>query len=350
MLLVNELVTLIQHAGQAGIKYIRTGTNGFIFANSDTSRFTSRVTKLAEILAATPLRNFWISIDSAVPAVHEAMRGLPSVLKGIEKALPIFHDHGIYPSANLGINRNMGGSGTKGLLRDACSRHGFDPEVFYETFKMAFREFYRFVIDLGFTLVNSCYPMSSNDDQTTDHLRPVYAATSTDRLVSFSRDEKVLLFKAALDAISEFRSKIRIFSPQSSLYALCRQYAEATNGAYGPYPCRGGIDYFFVDCKEGNTYPCGYRGNENLGKYWDLKDKPQNSALTCHQCDWECFRDPSELFGPLLQLFSNPFALLRRARRDGHYFRLWMKDLQYYWACELFDGRKPLDQARLRGL
>lgn len=349
LLLPNELETLIHHAGQAGIKYIRTGTNGFIFANSDTRRFTSRVTRLAERLAATPLRNFWISIDSAVPAVHEAMRGLPGVLKGIEKALPIFHEHGIYPSANLGINRNVGGSGTKALARDVSPGDGFDPEVFYETFRMAFREFYRFVIDLGFTLVNSCYPMSANEDPAGDHLRPVYAATSKERLVRFSRDEKAWLFKAALDVISEFRPKIRIFSPQSSLYALCRQYTTATNGRpYGPYPCRGGIDYFFVDCKEGNTYPCGYRGHENLGKYWDMHNKGQNSSLICHQCDWECFRDPSELFGPLLELTSKPLALLRRATRDGHYFRLWMRDLKYYQACDLFHGRKPPNQGRLR--
>jgi hypothetical protein len=32
------------------------------------------------------------------------MGGLNGVIKGIEKALPIFHKHGIYPAANLGIN------------------------------------------------------------------------------------------------------------------------------------------------------------------------------------------------------------------------------------------------------
>ncbi len=67
-----------------------------------------RIRRLVEMLADTPLRNFWISLDSADPAVHERMRGFPGVVAGIEKALPIFHQHGIYPSANLGINRNMG--------------------------------------------------------------------------------------------------------------------------------------------------------------------------------------------------------------------------------------------------
>lgn len=64
---------------------------------------------LAERLSKTNLRNLWISIDSADASTHEQMRGLHGVIEGIKIALPIFHEYGIFPAANLGINRNMGG-------------------------------------------------------------------------------------------------------------------------------------------------------------------------------------------------------------------------------------------------
>ena len=151
--------------------------------------------------------------------------------------------------------------------------------------------------------------------------------------------------KALLETVPEFRSRLWIISPLTSLYALCKQYS---NDSERSYPCRGGIDYFFVDSKEGNTYPCGYRGNENLGKFWDLDTNALNTRATCYQCDWECFRDPSELFGPLLHGRSNPLELFRKIRHDHEYFRLWLSDLKYSRACDFFDGRKPPDLNRLR--
>ena len=109
LLVLNDLVDLIRHAGAAGITFIRTGTNGFSFQSPDKPDFSDRVHRLAETLAATPLRNFWISIDSADPETHEQMRGFAGVIRGIERAIPIFHAHGLHPSANLGINRNLNG-------------------------------------------------------------------------------------------------------------------------------------------------------------------------------------------------------------------------------------------------
>jgi hypothetical protein len=72
---------------------------------------------MVEQLANSSLRNFWISLDSAVDRVHDAMRGFPGVVAGIAKALPIFHQAGIYPAVNLGINRNVGGDATRLLHR-----------------------------------------------------------------------------------------------------------------------------------------------------------------------------------------------------------------------------------------
>jgi MoaA/NifB/PqqE/SkfB family radical SAM enzyme len=344
LLFLDELSRLMQYAGQAGIRYVRTGTNGFIFRKADAPDFESKMARVAETLALTPLRNFWISIDSAVPEIHEKMRGLPGVVAGIEKALPIFHAHGLYPSANLGLNRNVAGPVSKLPVMNTQGDPD-DEQAFYHHFREALSQFYRFVIRLGFTMVNSCYPMSIPSNDPTNPLRPVYPATSEAALVRFSGQEKALLYKALFDTIPEFRSKIRIFSPRTSLYALYMNQGSPSNT---PYPCRGGIDFFFIDSKDGNTYPCGYRGHEDLGKYWDLGGKPTDESFECRQCDWECFRDPSELFGPLLQGFSRPLSLLKKYRWDPRFFQLWLEDIKYYRATDFFDGRQPPDYGRLR--
>ncbi|MFO7970933.1 MAG: radical SAM protein [Desulfobacterales bacterium] len=336
MLHLDDLISLINHAGQAGIEYIRTGTNGFVFSKYQSHEFTSRVTRLAEALAETPLRNFWISIDSAVPDVHERMRGFKGLISGIEKALPIFHEHGIFPSANLGINRNMGGESTR-QMRIIDGSIG-EINRFQSTYMDAFRSFYRLVGEMGFTIVNSCYPMSVESPGGGSELSAVYAATSREDLVSYNKIEKAVLFKTLFLTIPEFRHRIRIFSPLTSLRALFKSYSEE---GYDAYPCRGGIDAFFVDSREGNTYPCGYRGNENLGQFWALDPKRFDAKKSCRLCDWECFRDPSELFGPLLQARSSPFGLLRKIIKDPEYVAVWTSDLSYYRACDLFDGRCP---------
>jgi MoaA/NifB/PqqE/SkfB family radical SAM enzyme len=124
LLFPDDLVEMIRYAKQAGIPMIRTGTNGFIFTNSDEKAFTSRLQRIAKKLYDSGLRNFWISIDSANPTLHEKMRGLPGIIDGIRKGLRIFHDAGLFPTANMGINRNMGGWLTAGINRqDYSSEH-----------------------------------------------------------------------------------------------------------------------------------------------------------------------------------------------------------------------------------
>ncbi|MBR9986665.1 MAG: hypothetical protein KFF68_12210, partial [Desulfosarcina sp.] len=74
---------------------------------------------------------------------------------------------------------------------------------------------------------------------------------------------------------------------------------------------------------------------------------PPLDADTCRQCDWGCFRDPSEMFGPLLYLFANPLGLIRRmASRPGS-LATWAGDLSYYRACGFFNGRRPPDFQKL---
>jgi MoaA/NifB/PqqE/SkfB family radical SAM enzyme len=334
-LFFDDVMELVRYAGEAGIKYTRTGTNGFIFRSSDKPDFYSRISRIAEGVAASGLYTFWISLDSAVPLLHERMRGLPGVVEGIEKALPIFREYGIYPSANLGINRNTGGvfsgqSETSSLQ-------------LYESFKGAFEKFYSKVIDLGFTIVNACYPMSVEADDA-EGLDAVYGATSGASLIQFNKQERALVFKALFDTIPAYRSKIRIFSPRTSLYSLMRQYT--LNESYC-FSCRGGIEFFFVNASDGNTYPCGYRGTDNLGKFWELDFEKLDKKAECRRCDWECFRDPSELAGPLLTLFGNPAFFVGRVIKDTAYMKLWLEDLRYFAACDFFNGRTAPDHKKM---
>ena len=85
LLMLDRVVEWIVHAGRAGIPFIRTGTNGFVFRDPQRHDFEDRIKRLGERLAATSLRNFWISLDSWIPEVHERMRGLPGVVAGIER-------------------------------------------------------------------------------------------------------------------------------------------------------------------------------------------------------------------------------------------------------------------------
>jgi Predicted Fe-S oxidoreductases len=317
-----ELIDLIRYASGKGIPLIRTGTNGFMFTNWRSPEFVYEVHALAEALSKTNLRNLWISIDSADAKTHEEMRGLHGVIKGIEVALPIFHEYGIYPAANLGINRNMGGFGKIPASME-------DKAVFYENVREAFENFYRFVIELGFTMVNTCYPMS-----TQENLETVYGAASGSSIITFSKEEKVQIFQALMDTIPKFRSKIRIFTPLVSLYSLVRQYGGDSSSSL---PCRGGIDFFYIDARNGNTYPCGYRGSENLGKFYELDLSKLNQKPFCKSCDWECFRDPSEQVGFLIELIRSPVKAIRQKASD--YRRLWNQDIQYFNRCSYFDGR-----------
>jgi MoaA/NifB/PqqE/SkfB family radical SAM enzyme len=281
-------------------------------------------------LAATPIRNIWVSIDSSDPQVHEQMRGLPGMVRGIEKALPIFAERGIYLSANLGINRNFAGWQEREELDAEFFRAGFD-------------RFYRYVANLGFTIANVCYPMWSEPEQADS--AAVYAATTSDQITFFSKTEKLALFGSLFETIPQHRQKLRIFTPRASLHALLNQYRGEEKLSS---PCRGGIDFFFVDSADGNTYPCGYRGEENLGPFEQLEMRACRDGDDCRRCDWECFRDPSELFAPMAFLRNAPVGLLQRLRKDPEFFRLWWEDLRYYRACHYFNGRLAPSSSKLQ--
>lgn len=338
LLYLDEVCTLMKHANQIGIKYTRTGTNGFLFRNPEKPNFQDRVKKTAEKLAKANIRNFWISIDSAVPEIHEQMRGFTNVIKGIELAIPIFHEFGLYPTANMGVNRNLGGQQKNIFTTGPIPETTEQAEEFVAKVTEGLQDFFQLVTGMGFTIVNFCYPMSVEKDD--NDLEAVYPASSTERIVKFTKHEKSLIFKAMRETIPRYRSKIRIFSPLSSLHVLQSHY----NGdAITPFPCRGGIDHFFINANDGNTYPCGYRGMDNLGAYRQGQLSTDKKAF-CTRCDWECFRDPSELGGPLVHGLSEPLSLFKKYKRDKTYYRLWKEDFKYYRACNFFNGRKPFNQ------
>lgn len=194
---------------------------------------------------------------------------------------------------------------------------------------------------MGFISTAASYPMSNGNIH--EDINPVHLVVSKENVVRFSPDEKACVFKALFDVIPEFRHKLRIFNPRSSLYSLICKYS---SGEESCYPCRGGLELLFVDAK-GDTYPCGFRGLENLGKFCELASSNNNLRPSCVKCDWECFRDTSELFDPALDVFTKPLKFLSRAFKDNQNMRLWMKDILYYKACNFFHGRIPPDYKKL---
>lgn len=338
LMFLDDIVELTNHSGRAGIPYVRTGTNGFIFRNSAAPDFCDKISRIAEKLASTSLYTFWISMDSANPSNHERMRGLIGVVKGIEKALPIFHEHGIYPAVNLGINRATGSSHEQPFLAK------MDRERFLHTFRESFDAFYRFVTDLGFTMANACYPMSAAVDTIRDAADSTYGAISGDAVINFSKEEKSIIFQALFDTIPNFRGALRIFSPRCSLYSLIKKYEHEQPFLF---PCRGGVDFFFVECEKGMIHPCGYIDDPSdempfLGKRF-------GTIVNCEKCEWECFRDPSDVLGPFADFFSHPFKLMAKVMREPQFFKLLKEDLSYYKACGFFNGRiAPQIQAMQR--
>ena len=324
-----RLTAMIRKARSLGIPYIRTGTNGFIFQRHEAPDFGDRMRRTADELLESGIRNFWISLDSSDPAIHEANRGLPGVVRGIEKALPVFHGRGLFPSVNLGINRLCGG-------RIPALDGPFEPQAFRQGFTEAFTRFFSFATELGFTIANCCYPMSEEEEA-------AYGATSTDPFIRFSVDEKKAMLQALRDAVTEFRPRIRLFTPISSLDALI---AQADGLAGRTYACRGGVDYFFVDASKGHAYPCGYRSGDDLGPFWELRELP-GPDQACRRCDWECFRDPSELLGPFGAALTNPLEVFRNFASRRDVFDSWLTDLRYYLACDTFDGTRPMRLEKL---
>jgi MoaA/NifB/PqqE/SkfB family radical SAM enzyme len=351
---IPEILALLDYAGGLDIPYLRSGTNGYMFAPGGPAAGPDKLIPFADSLAKSPLRNFWISMDSADTATHERLRGLPGVIDGIRAALPAFHARGLYPAVNLGINRRIAGD----LIPPLAEGEEGDEEAFLERFRRGFHAFFAKALDMGFTMANVCYPMSFETlepegeqaaagaaaavdaaavDAAAVYGAAVYGAISDDIMVNFSRRELRLVFRALLETIPDFRASLRIFTPLSTLYALSQEHARELL-----FPCLGGICYFYLDSRDGHVYPCGYRGDDDRGA--SVAEAATGAGAQkpfCAKCHWECFRDPSQLFGILRQAIRHPLKALAGTVPDRRLLRLWLGDLRYYLDCGLFDGRKP---------
>ncbi|MDR2134341.1 MAG: radical SAM protein [Treponema sp.] len=327
---IPEILDLLDYAGGLKIPYLRSGTNGYMFAPGGKAAGPARLIPFVESLVKSPLRNFWISMDSADTETHERLRGLPGVIGGIVKALPEFHARGLYPAVNLGINRFIAGE-----LIPPLGETG-DEGAFLESFRRGFDAFFAKAASMGFTMANVCYPMSF-ETADPEAGRPAYGAISDDIMVSFSRRELRLVFGALLETIPVYRKSIRIFTPLSVLYALSRE-----NSRELLFPCLGGICYFYMDSRDGHIYPCGYRGDEDMGASVAELKKPRGGQKPfCKKCHWECFMDPSQLFGIFRYVIRHPFRTFSGKAPDRRILRLWLGDIKYYLDCGFFDGRKP---------
>lgn len=325
LLYLDEIVDLLKHARAAGINFTSTGTNGYFFAHPYRPDYLDQITETVERLAESGLYTFWISIDSADPVVHEQMRGLFGVIDGIEIALQIFHAHGIYPSANLEINKYIGG-----LSQTSSST----PSEFFAFYRAAFQKYYSLVIDLGFTMVNVFDPMNSEKNNGSG-LRAISRYTSA---------EKELVLKALFHTIPEFKHRIRIFSSRSSLFSLIGQQFWEDHVSY---PSRESTDYFFNDARHGNTYPCGYRKSENLGEFRGLGQAQIDLQPSYRKCDGECFQCPAEMIGPLISLFTSPRLFNSMILKDEKFRKLWIEDFKYFRDCDFFDCSKAPDFGKL---
>jgi MoaA/NifB/PqqE/SkfB family radical SAM enzyme len=325
---MEKILELLDYGVRRGIPYMRSGTNGYMFARYGRAAGTEEADRFAQNLAATGIRNFWISLDSADSETHEAMRDLPGVVEGIRAALPLFHARGLYPAANLGINRNLAGPPVPPLEGPG------DEDRFFQAFRQGFISFFAKALDLGFTMANVCYPMSFAQAGLAGEEGTPYGAISGDPAVDFSPAELRLVFKALLETVPRFRDRIRIFTPLSVLYALSRE-----DGA-SLFPCLGGCSYFYIDSRDGHVYPCGYRGGDDLGE--DLAAAIQRGLKTkpfCLKCHWECFRDPSQLFGMARYMIRHPLRCFIKKEIDPELRKLWFADIGYYIRNDFFNGR-----------
>jgi len=109
------------------------------------------------------------------------------------------------------------------------------------------------------------------------------------------------------------------------------------------YGCRGGIDFFYINAGDGKTYPCGFRGSENLGDFWNLNMHTIAKKPFCQKCDWECFRDPTNLLSPVM----SPLSLLDALGKDRKFLQLALNDIRYYAACDYFNGTVAPDYKKL---
>jgi hypothetical protein len=184
----------------------------------------------------------------------------------------------------------------------------------------------------------------TSESKTVQAGEAVYAATSADSFIRFSPAEKAALFSALYEVIPEYRGRLRIFTPRSSLLSLVRRYSGTPKN--GHYPA-GAASTSFSWTRSKATFPLRLPGGRGPWPFSDLNPSSIRTKPFCTRCDWECFRDPSELLGPVMDLFTRPLSLARRFLADPAYRRAWVTDVRYALACDGCSAVIPPDRKKL---
>jgi len=343
--LLNSL-TLIQKAAsyavKAGIPFIQIDTTGRSLLPPYTSNYDD-LTVVAERLAISEIRNIWFTLYGDVKSAGNSQWNDSPMRKTMERFIPLLHSYGIYPSVRLRLTTNI----SSGYETKSCfsliplSRERY-LEILQYDYRVGISNLLRHISDLGFTTMGYAYPISTFPaDSENGHSGDL----DLDFSYGLQRDQKRIIVQTLIQIVQELRWKIRTTTPLSSLFLLDRQL-ENTDRRVST--CRGGIDYFYVDSRNGRTHPCPQRSNENLGIYWHHNHGNSASIKKeCSYCDWAQFTNPSALFHPLIELCSNPLQMYPSVKSDIEFYRLWFEDIRYFNVCDWFNGRKPPDMTRL---
>lgn len=256
-LLNPDIIDIITYAARRGF-ITRTGTNGHVLSPA-----------LIDRLRDTGLRNMWISLDSEDEDKHDKNRGIPGLSRHIRKMVPLLLRAGIKVNIAAPVNKLIGD----------------------------FTAFADHVRGLGLDTIAFCYPMTA--------MAASYGGAADSDLVEFTPPELV----RALTAIKALKrsGRVKVVNPTAGLEEMIRQQ----RGETSRFPCLGGYKFFYLDWNL-TLYRCAFL-SENYGSVLELGDRTFNPRQ-CHQCMWQCFRDPS--------VFYYLPLVLRRSADDGAWRRL----------------------------
>ena len=199
-------------------------------------------------LAATGLRNVYVSIDAPAMGVHEANRGLKGLGERIRAATARMPNLGITPIAQVTMSK---------LIRD-------------------YRALVPFLLDLGFAAVTFSYPQKAR-------LGSSSLAWSTESsLVNFTAQE----LTEAFDSIDDLRHAFPVNNPRASIADMKRHL----RGEPERFVCYGGYKSFYMDWNF-DMWRCD-AWDQRLCSVWDFANTPLVRD-GCTACIADCYRDSS---------------------------------------------------------
>jgi MoaA/NifB/PqqE/SkfB family radical SAM enzyme len=201
-----------------------------------------------DALAASGLKNVYVSIDAATIAEHENNRGLKGLGKRILSATERMPGLGMTPIAQVTMNK---------MIRD-------------------YRALTKLLGELGFQAVAFSYPQKARLGSTT------LAWSSQSLLVDFSDDELV----EAFDAVDDARKVFPVNNPRASVADMKRHLL----GQKERFVCYAGYKSFYMDWNY-DIWRCD-AWDKRMCSVWDFADTPFIRD-GCTACIADCYRDSS---------------------------------------------------------